>query len=286
MKAITKNVPGLAPILKKMEKRMSLANYAESTISSYTRTVRVLGTKLGKSPDKIEQDELHEYLLSIKDRMSQSSWHTHLFGVKYAYCEVLDMPDLVNSLPKSKREQSLPVVLNKEELAGIFSSCRSLKHVCIFKLAYGTGMRMGEIADLKLIDIDSERMQIRVVQGKGRKDRYVVLPGSLLAELREYFRGVRPKVYLFNGQKKGESMARRSMQHALKAAIKRSSVSKPVTMHSFRHTFACHALEMGMDIVTLQHLLGHAHLSTTLIYLKVAEAPKSNWFSPLDLWAH
>jgi integrase len=167
MKAITKNVqrtvPGLSKILNKMEKRMSLANYAESTVKSYTRTVRLLGTKLGKSPDKIEQDELHEYLLSIKDQMSQSSWHTHLFGVKYAYCEVLEMLELVNSLPKSKREYPLPVVLNKEELAGIFASCRSLKHVCIFKLAYGTGMRMGEIADLRLEDIDSERMQIRVV---------------------------------------------------------------------------------------------------------------------------
>lgn len=218
--------------------------------------------------------------------MSQSSWHTILFGVKYCYCEVLDMAELVNSLPKSRREQPLPVVLNQGDLGLIFGSCRSLKHRCIFKLAYGTGLRMNELRQLRIGDIDSERLQIRVVQGKGRKDRYVVLPSSLLGELRSYYKGVRPKVYLFNGQRKGEPMARRSMQHALKALLKRSGLEKPVTMHSFRHTFACHALEMGMDIVTLQHLLGHAHLSTTLIYLKVAEAPKSNWFSPLDLWPH
>ena len=285
-KKAEKNVPGLRSVLSQMSQRMALANYAESTIVSYTRSVRVMGVKLGKSPEKIEQDELHAYLLGIKDRMSQSSWHTVLFGVKYCYCEVLEMPELVDRLPKSRREQPLPVVLNQTELGKLFSSCQSLKHRCIFKLAYGTGLRMGEIRRLKLSDIDSERMQIRVVLGKGNKDRYVVFPGSLLGELRSYYRASRPKVYLFNGQQKAKPMAQRSMQHALQRAVKRAQLSKAVTMHSFRHTFACHALEMGMDIVTLQHLLGHAHLSTTLLYLKVAEAPKSNWFSPLDLWAH
>jgi len=281
-----KNVAGLSAILFKMSQRMALANYAESTITIYVRAVRVMGVKLGKSPENVEQDELHEYLLEIKDRMSQSSWHTVLFGIKYCYVEVLDLAELVNSLPKSRREQPLPVVLNQEELGKVFLSCRSLKHRCMFKLAYGTGLRMNEIRQLRLGDIDSNRMQIHVVNGKGNKDRYVVLPSSLLGELRQYYQSIRPKVYLFNGQTKGEPMARRSMQHALGAVLKRAQLAKPVTMHSFRHTFACHALEMGMDIVTVQHLLGHAHLSTTLIYLKVAEAPKSNWFSPLDLWAH
>jgi len=285
-KNAVKNVAGLPAVLSKMSQRMALANYAESTINIYVRAVRLLGVKIGKSPENIEQDELHEYLLEIKDRMSQSTWHTVLFGVKYCYVEVLDLPDLVSSLPKSRREHPLPVVLNQEELGQLFSHCRSQKHRCILKLAYGTGLRMSEIRMLRMAEIDSERMRIRVVQGKGRKDRDVVLPGSLLAELRQYYQAARPKVYLFNGQTKGEPMAQRSIQHALQRAVHRAKLSKPVTMHSFRHTFACHALEMGMDIVTVQHLLGHAHLSTTLIYLKVADAPKSNWFSPLDLWAH
>lgn len=286
MKAIIKNVPGLSKVLNKMEKRMSLANYAESTMVSYMRSVRVMGTKIGKSPENIEQDELHEYLLSLKDQMGQSSWHTHLFGVKYVYCEVLEMPELVTSLPKSKREQRLPVVLNQEELREIFFACRSPKHRCLFKLAYSTGMRMNELRLLKLTDIDSERMRIRIEQGKGRKDRYTVLPSSLLAELRQYYKASRPKTYLFNGQKKGEPMAKRSIQHALNAVLKRTGIKKPASMHSFRHAFSCHVIEMGMDIVTLQHLLGHSHLSTTILYLRVAEAPQSSVFSPLDLWAH
>ena len=246
----------------------------------------LMSVKLGKSPEKIDEEELHEYLLAVKDRLSQSSWHIVLFGVKYCYVEVLDMGELVANLPKSRRERPLPVVLNQSELSALFSHCRSLKHRCMFKLAYGTGLRMSEIRLLRLSDIDSERMRIRVNQGKGRKDRDVVLPGSLLAELRQYYKACRPKVYLFNGQTKGEPMAQRSLQHALQRAVVRARLIKPVTMHSFRHTFACHSLEMGMDLVTLQHILGHAHLRTTLLYLRVADAPQSNWFSPLDLWAH
>ena len=281
-----KNVAGLSAILSKMTQRMALANYAESTIKSYVRAVRMMSVKIGKSPEKISEDELHEYLLEIKDRLSQSSFHIVLFGVKYCYVEVLDIEELVANIPKSRRDRPLPVVLNQSEVASLFSHCLSLKHRCILKLAYGSGLRMSEIRLLRLSDIDSERMRIRVFQGKGRKDRDVVLPGSLLAELRQYYLSVRPKVYLFNGQRKGEPMAQRSIQHALQRVVERSKLSKPVTMHSFRHTFACHALEMGMDIITLQHILGHAHLSTTLLYLRVANAPKSNWFSPLDLWAH
>ncbi len=287
MKAISeKNVAGLSAVLSKMSQRMGLANYAESTIVIYVRAVRALGVKLGKSPENIDEEELHEYLLAEKDRLSQSSWHLVKAGIKYCYVEILGMGEVVASIPRSRRDRPLPVVLNRAEVSLLFSHCRSLKHLCILKLAYGTGMRMSEIRKLKLTDIDSERMRIRVCKGKGRKDRDVVLPGSLLAELRQYYKACRPQLYLFNGQTKGKPMAQRSIQHALQRSVKRSGLSKAVTMHSFRHTFACHALEMGMDLVTLQHILGHVHLSTTLDYLRVAEAPKSNWFSPLDLLAH
>lgn len=281
-----KNVAGLSAVLSKMSQRMGLANYAESTINIYVRSVRIMGVKLGKSPEKIDEEELHSYLLSVKEGMSQSSWHTVLFGVKYCYREVLGMSELVDSLPRSRRDRPLPVVLNHQEVGLLFSHCKSLKHLCILKLAYGTGLRVSEIRKLGPSDIDSKRMRIRVTQGKGRKDRDVVLPSSLLAELRQYYLEARPQVYLFNGKTKGKPMAERSIQHVLQRVVKRSALAKPVTMHSFRHTFACHALEMGMDLLTLQHILGHVHLSTTLLYLRVADAPKSNWFSPLDLLAH
>ena len=144
------------------------ATTAERTILSDTRSVQVMGTKIGKSLVNVEQDELHAYLLSLKERMSQSSWHTALYGIKYCYVEVLELPELVNSLPKSRREQPLPVVLNQVELGELFGACRSLKHRCLFKLAYGTGLRMNELRLLKISEVDSERMRLRVVQGKGR----------------------------------------------------------------------------------------------------------------------
>jgi len=128
---IEKNGLGLEEVLTWMTRRMGLANYAESTIASYSRSVRTLGMKIGKSLVNVEQDELHEYLLSLKERMSQSSWHTVLYGIKYCYVEVLDMPELVNSLPKSRREQPLPVVLNQAELGELFGACLSLKHRCV-----------------------------------------------------------------------------------------------------------------------------------------------------------
>ena len=286
MKVNPKNVPGLAQLLARMEKRMALANYAESTILSYTRAIKRLSVKLGKTPDNVNEDELQEFLLHLKEKMSQSSWHAYLFGIRYVYVEVLEMPEMVDSLPRSKREQKLPVILSQEQLIELFGACKNLKHRCLFKLAYGTGMRMNELRMLRISDVDSDRMRIRVVQGKGRKDRDVVLPESVLGELRAYYLGARPQGYLFNGQKKGEPMAKRSIQHALGATLKRTQISKPVTMHSFRHAYACHSIEMGMDIITLQHLLGHAHLSTTLLYLRVAEAPTSGLFSPLDLCPH
>jgi len=165
---VEKNDLGLVEVLTRMTQRMTLANYAESTILSYTRSVQVMGTKIGKSLVNVEQDELHAYLLSLKERMSQSSWHTALYGIKYCYVEVLELPELVNSLPKSRREQPLPVVLNQVELGELFGACRSLKHRCLLKLAYGTGLRMNELRLLKISEVDSERMRLRVVQGKGR----------------------------------------------------------------------------------------------------------------------
>jgi len=157
---VEKNAPSLEEILTRMTRRMQLADYAQSTIASYGRSVRVLCAKIGKSLVNIEEDELHEYLLSLKERMGQSSWHTVLYGIKYCYVEVLQMPELVNSLPKSRREQPLPVVLNQAELGELFGACLSLKHRCIFKLAYGTGLRMNELRLLKISDVDSERMRL------------------------------------------------------------------------------------------------------------------------------
>jgi site-specific recombinase XerD len=172
--------------------------------------------------------------------------------------------------------------LSLAEIRQFFGACTNQKHRCMFGLLYGSGLRLGEVCELKVGDIDSDRMQVRIEQGKGKKDRYTVLPASLLPRLRKYYQASRPKVYLFNGRKKGEPMHRRSIAHALKTILKRTTISKKVCIHTFRHSFACHSLEAGMDLLTLQGQLGHAHLTTTLIYLQVSHPPQRSLFSPLD----
>lgn len=284
MKVNLDSVPGLEGLLDRLGRRMRLANRAESTIICYSRTIRVLCLKIGKIPEEMEADEIEDYLLNLKGRLSESTWHLHVCGIRYLFREVYQ-DELGLNLPTAKRSRNLPVVLTRKELSRLFAGCKSLKHRCMFRLAYGSGIRSNELRLLKIVDVDSDSMRLRIEQGKGRKDRYTVFPTEVLEELRQYYLAARPKVYLFNGQQKGQPLAKRSLQHALDKALRRSGIAKNATMHTLRHSFAVHAIEEGMDILTLQHLLGHANLQTTLLYLRIGEAPRSDSFSPLDLWA-
>ncbi|MEM7373190.1 MAG: tyrosine-type recombinase/integrase [Bacteroidota bacterium] len=264
MKATVDSISGLGALMDRLSGQMLLAGRAESTLVCYGRVVRDLCVKIGKLPDQMDQDEIEDYLLGLKGRLSESTWHLHICGIRYLFREVYG-GELSLNLPTAKRSRSLPVVLTHKELGQLFGGCKSLKHKCIFRLAYGSGMRSNELRLLRIADVDSGSMQLRIEQGKGRKDRYTVLPSSVLADLRTYYLAARPKVYLFNGQQKGQPLAKRSLQHALDKALRRSGIAKNATMHTLRHSFAVHAIEDGMDILSLQHLLGHADLQTTLL---------------------
>lgn len=283
MKATIESVLGLRVLLDRLSRQMHLANRAESTIVCYSRVIRDLCTKIGKLPDQMDQDEIEDYLLGLKGRLSESTWHLHVCGIRYLFREVYQ-GELALNLPTAKRSRSLPVVLTRRELARLFDGCKSLKHKCMFRLAYGSGIRSNELRLLRIQDVNSRTMQLLIEQGKGRKDRYTVLPSSVLGDLRRYYQAARPKIYLFNGQQKGKPLAKRSLQHALDKALRRSGIAKNATMHTLRHSFAVHSIEDGMDILTLQHLLGHADLQTTLLYLRIAQPPRTKFFSPLDLW--
>jgi site-specific recombinase XerD len=284
MKNALQNVPGLEALLGKMRSRLSLANYASSTIENYLRVVQDLGFYYKKDPRELEAEEVYEYLVYLKD-VKESKWktiHQKAYGLRYLYRQVLDRPEMVEKIPYPRQEKRLPVVLSLAEVQAFFSVCINPKHRCIFGLLYGSGLRSRELCNLRLRDIDSDRMQIRIEQGKGNKDRYSVLPEVLLPRLRAYFKASQPKEYLFNGRKKGDPMHPHSLQDALKRLLKRSKITKLVNVHSFRHSFACHAIEAGMDLMTLQKLLGHAHMSTTILYLQVSNPPQGSLFSPLD----
>ena len=216
-------------------------------------------------------------------------WRTiklYVAGLRYYYQEVVGAIDMAKRIPYPKEKPSLPEVLSRQELQKIFDGCINNKHKVMFRLIYSAGLRRSELANLKISDIETHdgKYRIRINKGKGSKDRYTVLSKTILEELRIYFTSCKPKVYLFNGRIKGQPMSFAGIRHALIKAVERTDLSKRVNLHILRHCFASHALEDGLNIKTLQYLLGHQTIQTTLIYLHVSDVPLSKAFSPLDNW--
>ena len=184
-------------------------------------------------------------------------------------------------IPRPKKRSSLPKVISKSDIAKIFAQLENPKHLLIVKLCYGMGLRVSEIVNLKITSIDSKRMLVHIEAAKGKKDRYVTLPSSILDDLRNYYRTYKPKIYLFEGQHGGQ-YAVRSVQAVFKKAIQKAKINKSVGIHGLRHSYATHLLECGTDMVFIQKLLGHKDIKTTLIYAKVSGRQLGNIKSPLD----
>lgn len=269
--------------------RMKLEEKSEKTITSYTRSVeRLVRFHDLLHPRDMDLDEVLDFLVHCKEER-QINWRTnkmYVAGLRYYWTHILDQQEFAAKIPYPKEHPSLPKILSREELSLLFNSCNNDKHRVMFRLMYSAGLRRSELIHLKLHDIETQdgKMRIRINKGKGKKDRYTVLSTSVLLELRAYFTKYRPKVYLFNGQKKGQKISEGAIRHAIENARKRSGLTKEVTMHVLRHCFATHCLEHGMYIKRLQQLLGHSSLNTTLIYLQVSQVPHKPDFSPLDIW--
>ncbi|GLU57465.1 tyrosine-type recombinase/integrase [Dyadobacter frigoris] len=186
-----------------------------------------------------------------------------------------------------KKEKKLPEVLSKEECKKLFKAPRTLKHRFLLSFAYSAGLRMNELRHIRISDLDTDRMQVRVRQGKGKKDRYVILSRFIASRLPQYLKELQPQVYLFEGQTPGQVMGERSIQYVITEALQKTDIQKSVSMHTLRHSFAtarrtAHLLEDGVDIYTIQHLLGHSQLSTTIMYLHIAQVIPKVGRSPLD----
>jgi site-specific recombinase XerD len=281
-------IPGLSAVLKRLNNRMIVSNLQSTSIVSYSRAVSKLSVFHKRIPDHLELDEIMDFLVHLKE-VEELKWRTiklYVAGLRYYYQEIVGEIDLAAQIPYPKEKPSLPQIMSREELSQLFSGCLNFKHKVLFRLLYSSGLRRMELLNLKISDIETKdgKRRIRVNKGKGGKDRYTVLSEKVLEELRIYFKSCRPKVYLFNGQKKGSQMSKGALRHALDSAVKRSQLSGSVTPHILRHCFASHSLEEGMNIKTLQYLLGHSSIQTTLIYLHISEVPLSKAFSPLDKW--
>ncbi|MFH1699663.1 MAG: tyrosine-type recombinase/integrase [Candidatus Zixiibacteriota bacterium] len=279
-----KEVPDFARVYKKFCHKLTIGSYSKSTVSNYTRPVARMSLHFGKTPLDIDDDQVNEYLYeqTLSDTPSKSYFKHAVFGLRFLF-RIFGQEGRAISLPSVKHDKKLPVVLSQEEMRRLLFAPNRIKQRVMFALIYSAGLRISELINLHIADIDSDRMKIHIRKGKGEKDRYVTLSHFALKGLRKYYDATRPEVYLFNGVKKGTQLSRTAIRDSFQRSVKKAAILKEVCVHTLRHSYATHSIEAGMDIVTLSEQMGHANIKSTLVYLHVAQIPKSNIFSPLDL---
>ncbi len=252
---------------------LRIRNYSEKTVEIYVRCVSEFAKHFGQSPEALGEVEIREYQRYLVEE-KKSSWaffNQSVCALRFLYTKTLQKDWLVEHIPFAKREKRLPEVLSIEEVSKLFANVRAVKQCTILQTMYGAGLRLMEALGLEPNDIDSERMAIRIRQGKGRKDRYVTLSPTLLKTLREYYRGYRPKgTWLFPNRNGDGATHPTTVQRACSRAARTAGLGKRVTTHTLRHSFATSLLEAGTDLRTIQILLGHGSLNTTAIYLHIA----------------
>lgn len=266
---------------------LELSNRAESTVAAYLRTVDNFATYWGREPAELGEANVREFMLeeSRSGRFVPSTLRLHVAALKFLFAKTLRRPEEVASLPYPRVPKTLPVVLSGTEVERLLGCIDSIRFKAILSVMYGGGLRINEACHLGCRDIDSTRMVLRVRRGKGGKDRDVMLSERLLSLLREYWRTARPPKDgpLFLGRAPGGVIRKQTVTRAFDQAVALSGITKSVTPHSLRHSFATHLLEAGTDLRTIQVLLGHASLQTTARYLKVSRERIGRTKSPLDL---
>lgn len=274
----------MTPLRQRMIEDLQIRNYAPGTIENYIFEVAKFARYFGKSPEHLGPEEIRAYQIHLVHErgLSHSTLKIVVAALRFLYRVTLGRDWAIEAIPYPRVEKRLPVVLSKEEVARLLGSVKNLKHRAILTTLYACGLRPAEAVNLQVTDIDSQRMVVRVEQGKGKKDRYVMLSPNLLDLLREYWRAYRPRTYLFPGRDPGRALGTGSVQAACRRARQRAGLRKPATPRSLRHGFATHALESGTSIRTVQVLLGHRSIRTTQIYTHVAMDQIRATVSPLD----
>jgi site-specific recombinase XerD len=270
-------------MFERLEQKVILGGLSNSTLLNYGRCIAKISLHFKCIPTQLDEEQINGYLqyLLTKQKPSKSYFKHTVYGLRFLF-RIYDLEDRIIKLPSLKTENKLPVVLSPKECKRLFAAGRILKHRVLLSLVYSAGLRSKEVRNLKLSDIDFDRLMIHIRQTKYNKDRYVPLSSLMVGGLHKYMAAYNPKIFLFNGQSIGSPLSAKGVQWAMRQTIKRAKINKEATIHSLRHSYATHLLEFGMDIDTLSKLLGHAHLNTTLIYLHVARLQGSSRFSPFD----
>ena len=274
----------MSVLRRRMEEELRLRGMSERTVETYLGAVRRFAFHYGQSPDRLGSEEVRAYLLHLIEerKLAASSVNQALSALRFFYLDVLGCELAVARLPRPKRQDRLPVVLTEAEVARLLAAPMSLKHRAVLMTLYSAALRLGEAIHLQPGDIDSAAMVIRVRQGKGGRDRTVMLAGKLLLVLRVYWKLYRPGRWLFYGKEKERPLDARTVQKAMARATKAAGLRKQVTPHTLRHSSATHLMEQGASLRHIQELLGHKSLRTTQRYTRVSPGRVAAVLSPLD----
>jgi integrase/recombinase XerD len=273
----------MSPLRRRMIEDMTIRKLAPKTQEGYIRTVKNFAAFLGRSPDTASLEEVRRFQLHLAKTGAQAPILNHtVSALRFFFRVTLKRHDIVEHTTFIRAPQKLPVVLSPEEVARLLNAAPGLKYKAALSVAYGAGLRAAEVVSLKVCDIDSRRMIIRVEQGKGHKDRNVMLSPSLLDLLRAWWKAARPRGWLFPGRNPVQPMTTRQLNRACHAAAEAVGIAKNVSPHTLRHSFATHLLEQNTDIRVIQVLLGHAKLENTALYARVATKTIQQVMSPLE----
>jgi integrase/recombinase XerD len=273
----------ISPLRRRMIEDMTIRKFAQKTQHDYAQRVKDFANYLRRSPDTAKPEDVRGFQLHLTSSgAGVPKINTTISALRFFFRVTLDRPDLGRHLSTIHEPRKVPVVLSPDEVARFLEAAPGIKYKAAFSVAYGAGLRVSEVAALKVCDIDSKRMMLRIEQGKGRKDRYAMLSPTLLELLRDWYRIARPQGWLFPGQNPTNPITERQLTRACHAAAEMADLKKRVTPHTLRHSFATHLLEQNIDIRVIQVLLGHSKLETTALYTRVATNTIREVMSPLD----
>ena len=273
----------MSPLRRRMIEDMTIRKFAPKTQHDYVQRVKNFAAFLGRSPDTASFEDVRRYQLHLTTTgVGVPTVNQTVSTLRFFFRITLKRHDILEHTHFIHEPRKLPVVLSPEEVARLLDAAPGLKYKAALSVAYGAGPRASEVISLKIGDIDSRRMVIRVEQGKGRKDRYVMLSPHLLALLRAWWKAARPQGWLFPGRDRVQPMTTRQLNRACHAAAQMAEINKRVSLHTLRHSFATHLLEHNIDVRVIQVLLGHAKLDTTALYTRVATKTIREVMSPLE----
>ena len=289
---MTDSTKSVSPLRQRMLEDMTMRKLNPKTQAAYLRAVKNFARFFGQSPDLAEPEDLRGFQLHMVGQgVSSTTLNATITGLKFFFGVTLDRPSALKKMSPVRKEQKLPQVLSVDEVSRLLRAASNLKHRAALSVAYGAGLRASEVTHLKIVDVDSERMILRVEQGKGRRDRYAMLSPSLLRLLRNWWRQAHaqgkmlPGGWLFPGQNPVNPLSSRQLNRACKLAAEAAELDKRISMHTLRHSFATHLLEQKVDIRVIQVLLGHQKLENTARYSHVATRTLSEVTSPLEYLA-